>query len=124
MDITKFAIPEIIFGRGSLDHAGQCALRLGARKVFLVSDEGIEQAGWLQRLRDILEREGIRWVYYPGVTPNPRDFQIEQGAEFYLKNDTDVIIVGVSAMLLCFLATLYPARQAARLEPAEALRYE
>ena len=37
---------------------------------------------------------------------------------------TDVIIVGVSAMLLCFLATLYPARQAARLEPAEALRYE
>ena len=37
---------------------------------------------------------------------------------------TDVIIVGASAMLLCFLATLYPARQAARLEPAEALRYE
>ena len=37
---------------------------------------------------------------------------------------TDVITVGVSAMLLCFLATLYPARQAARLEPAEALRYE
>lgn len=37
---------------------------------------------------------------------------------------TDIVIVGVSAMLLCFLATLYPARQAARLEPAEALRYE
>lgn len=37
---------------------------------------------------------------------------------------SDVFIVGASAMLLCFLATLYPARQAARLEPAEALRYE
>ena len=37
---------------------------------------------------------------------------------------TDVLIVGASAMLLCFLATLYPARQAARLMPAEALRYE
>jgi alcohol dehydrogenase len=45
MDITKFAIPEIIFGRGSLNHAGQCALRLGAKKVFLVSDEGIERPG-------------------------------------------------------------------------------
>ena len=34
-------------------------------------------------------------------------------------------IMGVgSAMLLCFLATIYPARQAAGLEPAEALRYE
>ncbi len=37
---------------------------------------------------------------------------------------SDTILVGCCAMLLCFLATIYPARQAARLEPAEALRYE
>ncbi|MDR0816812.1 MAG: lipoprotein-releasing ABC transporter permease subunit [Desulfovibrio sp.] len=37
---------------------------------------------------------------------------------------SDVVIVGTSALLLCFLATLYPARQAAMLEPAEALHYE
>ncbi len=37
---------------------------------------------------------------------------------------SDTLIVGLSAMLLCFLATIYPARQAARLQPAEALRYE
>lgn len=37
---------------------------------------------------------------------------------------TDVAIIGISAMLLCFLATLYPAGQAAKLIPAEALRYE
>ena len=37
---------------------------------------------------------------------------------------SDILIVGASAMLLCFLATIYPARQAAGLEPAEALRYE
>ena len=37
---------------------------------------------------------------------------------------SDVLIIGASAMLLCFLATLYPARQASRLQPAEALRYE
>jgi lipoprotein-releasing system permease protein len=36
----------------------------------------------------------------------------------------DVLIISASAMLLCFLATLYPARQASRLKPAEALRYE
>jgi len=92
MDIIKFAIPEIIFGEGSLNHAGQCALRLGARKVFLVSDEGIEAAGWLARLMDILKKDGIEWVYYPGVTPNPRDFEVEQGAELYLQNNADVII--------------------------------
>lgn len=37
---------------------------------------------------------------------------------------TDMVAIGVSAMLLCFVATIYPARQAASLEPAEALRYE
>ncbi|MCR4665726.1 MAG: ABC transporter permease [Desulfovibrio sp.] len=36
----------------------------------------------------------------------------------------DVLIIGLSAMLLCFLATLYPSGQASRLSPTEALRYE
>lgn len=36
----------------------------------------------------------------------------------------DLVAVGIAAMVLCFLATLYPARQAASLEPVDALRYE
>jgi lipoprotein-releasing system permease protein len=36
----------------------------------------------------------------------------------------DLITVIVGAVLVCFLATLYPSRQAARLDPAQALRYE
>ena len=36
----------------------------------------------------------------------------------------DLALTGSGAMLLCFLATLYPANQAARLEPASALRHE
>ena len=36
----------------------------------------------------------------------------------------DFAIVIISAMLICFLATLYPSRQASRLDPAEALRYQ
>lgn len=34
-----------------------------------------------------------------------------------------IAIVTVSALLICFLATIYPSRQAARLDPAEALRH-
>ena len=41
-----------------------------------------------------------------------------------LLNWVDIVVVGVSAMTLCFLATIYPARQASSLEPAEALRFE
>jgi lipoprotein-releasing system permease protein len=36
---------------------------------------------------------------------------------------SDFVLVLVTSMLICFLATLYPSRQAARLDPAEALRY-
>jgi lipoprotein-releasing system permease protein len=36
----------------------------------------------------------------------------------------DVLIVVVSAVLVCVAATVYPARQAGRLDPAEALRHQ
>jgi lipoprotein-releasing system permease protein len=36
----------------------------------------------------------------------------------------DFALVVVAAILICFVATIYPSRQAARLDPAQALRYE
>jgi lipoprotein-releasing system permease protein len=35
----------------------------------------------------------------------------------------DLIVVMVMAVLICFIATIYPSRQAAKLKPVEALRY-
>jgi lipoprotein-releasing system permease protein len=35
----------------------------------------------------------------------------------------DIMVVVVLAVLVCFVATIYPSRQAARLKPVEALRY-
>ncbi len=73
MEISKFALPEIIHGRGSLNYAGQCALRLGAKKVFLVSDSGIEEA---DRLMDDLGLDAIETSVACGLgmvvdTPHP-----------------------------------------------------
>ncbi len=36
----------------------------------------------------------------------------------------DVVRIAVAALMLTFVATIYPARQAARTQPAEALRYD
>ena len=36
----------------------------------------------------------------------------------------DFALVVVGAVFICFVATIYPSRQAAKLDPAQALRYE
>ncbi len=36
----------------------------------------------------------------------------------------DMSLIGLAALALCFLSTLYPARRAAALKPSDALRYE
>ena len=64
---------------------------------------------FLERLLSIqfLSRE----VYY--ITELPSDLQ-----------SGDVIAIGLVSLVLSLLATLYPSWRAARINPAEALRYE
>jgi len=81
MNISKFAIPEVIFGQGSIKALGQCALRPGARRVLIVSDPGLAQVGWVEKLFDLLEEAGLTWTYFDNVSSNPRDYQVHQGAE-------------------------------------------
>ncbi|WP_300162385.1 iron-containing alcohol dehydrogenase [Solidesulfovibrio sp.] len=92
MRISKFAIPEIIFGRGSIVHLASCAKRLGGRRVLLVSDQGLVAAGWVDRIMEILRDNGLEWIYYDAVNSNPRDYQVHEGAEIYVRERADVLI--------------------------------
>jgi len=88
----KFEVPEIIFGRGLLNQIGACARRLGGHKVFLVSDQGLLAAGWVDRaIRHIMDA-GLEVILYDNVTPNPKDVEIEAGATEYIRQGADVII--------------------------------
>jgi alcohol dehydrogenase class IV len=90
--LLKFEIPEIIFGRGSLNQLGQCSRRMGGDKVLLVTDPGIVDKGWVDEALGYLKQEGLSTVVYDNVVTNPRAFQVEQGALEYSRNECDVIV--------------------------------
>lgn len=92
LSVRKFSLPEIFFGRGSLRYAGVCARRLGAEKVFFVSDPGLEKAGWVAAVLEVLAQEKLNWHYYSDVVANPRDFQVQEGAVRYRQEECDVVM--------------------------------
>jgi len=90
--LLKFEIPEIIFGRGSLKQIGQCSRRMGGDRVMLVTDPGIIAKGWIDEALGYLKQEGLKTIVYDNVVTNPRNFQVEQGALEYSRNECDVIV--------------------------------
>lgn len=90
--LAKFHAPEIVFGPGSLAELGHCALRVGARRPFLVTDPGIEEAGWISEAVGHLRLAGLRPMVWDGVTPNPKDYEIEAAYRSYIGSGCDVII--------------------------------
>jgi 1,3-propanediol dehydrogenase len=90
--LLKFHVPEMVFGLGSLAEAGFCAGRLGARRPFIVTDPGIIEAGWVAELLGHLHEVGLDPQVWAGVTPNPKDHEIDAALAAYVESGGDVII--------------------------------
>jgi alcohol dehydrogenase class IV len=90
--LLKFHAPEIVFGPGSLAEAGFAAERLGARRPFVVTDPGLMAAGWADELLGHLRQAGLVPTLWHGVTPNPKDHEIDAGYLRYAESGCDVII--------------------------------
>lgn len=98
----KFVSPEIVFGAGCRHSVGNYASNFGARKVLLVSDPGVQAAGWVADVQASLQRQGIEHCLYTQVSPNPRSEEVMLGAEVYRSQGCNVIVaVGGGSPMDC-----------------------
>lgn len=102
LTLRKFLSPEIVYGEGALKLAGRHAANLGATKVLVVTDPGVQQVGWTLQVEESLHEMGLSHVTYNNVTPNPKDYEVMEGAEVYLRETCDLIVaVGGGSPMDC-----------------------
>ena len=90
--LRKFLVPEFVFGEGAMHLASKYVRRFQATKVFLVTDKGLAEAGWLKLLEDDLKSENINYVLFDDITPNPKDEEVMNGAEILKREKCDIVV--------------------------------
>ncbi len=101
-NLRKFVSPELIFGNGARKSVANYAKNFGARKALLVSDPGVKAAGWMGDIGRMLENEGIDYVTFNDISPNPRANEVMAGVDIYQANNCNVIIaVGGGSPMDC-----------------------
>ncbi len=90
--VSKFVIPEVIFGIGTLAEVGGAVRRVGGHRPMLVSDPGVLAAGWVERALPHLADVRVQSRLWHDLTPNPKDFEVEAAFESYRENGCDALL--------------------------------
>ncbi len=78
----SYSIPQnVMFGAGKLRSLPDLLGKLGMKKVFLVSDRGLEKLGVVGRVESIITEGGYEVESFLDVEPNPSAETVEAAAE-------------------------------------------
>lgn len=94
-----FPVP-IAYGPGRLADIGNICRRLDASNPLIVTDSGSNNLPFIKTLTDHLNTSSLSSTVFSGISPNPRDDEIEAGCQAYRdgKHDAIIAIGGGSAM--------------------------
>ena len=99
----SFELPtRIEYGVGSTKNLVDFVNELGARKVLLITDRGIEASGILPALCDRLKTADLEVDVFSDVEPNPKDHNVHAGAEMARGMQADCLVaVGGGSPIDC-----------------------
>lgn len=88
-----FKVPgNVIFGCGIISRLPEELGSRGLKRILLASDRGLEAAGMVKRIEDILEGSGISCIPFLDIEANPSTETVEKGVELYRENDLEAIV--------------------------------
>ena len=89
----KFTLNETsYFGKGAREELPKEIQKRGFKKVLLVSDKSLIEAGVTAKVEEILENAGIKYTIYDEIKPNPTIKNVTDGVEACKKAKADVIV--------------------------------
>jgi alcohol dehydrogenase class IV len=83
---------RILFGLGAVEKIGEEAQLLKTKKVLIITDPGVIQAGLLENIEKSLQSVGLPFVIFDGVEPDPRIEVVEKSVEKAKREGVDLII--------------------------------
>jgi lactaldehyde reductase len=90
---TKFVLNETsYFGQGARTELAEEIKRRGFKKVFLVSDKSLVEAGVTAKVEEVLNRAEISYDLYSEIKPNPTIKNVLDGVKACKKSKADVIV--------------------------------
>lgn len=90
---TDFQMPSVnLFGQGTAEEIGNRLKNLGCRKPLIVTDEGLHQLGYSEKIAGYIKEAGLEVAIYPKAEPNPTDKNVEVGLKTYYEENCDSIV--------------------------------
>lgn len=84
--------PELLTGPGAILKLPEVIKSRGIKNVMIVTDKGLMSLHLLDGLFGKLTEEGISYVVYDGVQPNPSIENIEEAREMFVSNGCEAMI--------------------------------
>ena len=113
-DLVAWSFPtRVLFGQGAAVRCASEAHQLGATRVLLVSDRGVEQAGLLDAIGEALDAAGLPYESALDISSNPLESEVLGAARVFDDFKADLVLgVGGGSVLdvakLVRLAVTHP----------------